>query len=78
MRPWTVVPARVNICTVMLQWGHGLAAVDGTERRPNVVPVPSFNGATALRPWTDAVCGEPIPLDNELQWGHGLAAVDGW
>ena len=35
-----------------LQWGHGLAAVDGGP--PPAVPSSSmsFNGATALRPWT--------------------------
>ena len=37
----------------------------------------SFNGATALRPWTEtrrAYGGLP---STGLQWGHGLAAVDG-
>ena len=37
----------------------------------------SFNGATALRPWTEVW---PCDGDDEslvLQWGHGLAAVDG-
>ena len=36
-----------------LQWGHGLAAVDGSVSRPQTPNAPpSFNGATALRPWT--------------------------
>ena len=36
-----------------LQWGHGLAAVDGADRRGATIEYPwGFNGATALRPWT--------------------------
>ena len=51
-RPMEIVFA---LCVVELQWGHGLAAVDGSmddyvmsyyDKR--------FNGATALRPWTEA------------------------
>ena len=61
----------------VLQWGHGLAAVDGTHLA--VVPdePTCFNGATALRPWT--VRGQHCVRGREqmLQWGHGLAAVDG-
>ena len=37
-----------------LQWGHGLAAVDGRNRCSGMPPGLSFNGATALRPWTGA------------------------
>ena len=37
----------------------------------------SFNGATALRPWTDRQVGICRTSVFELQWGHGLAAVDG-
>ena len=35
-----------------LQWGHGLAAVDGTARDLTPMATAGFNGATALRPWT--------------------------
>ena len=60
-----------------LQWGHGLAAVDGRQRKRDGPPLPRFNGATALRPWTDFVIDVPTPMAIGLQWGHGLAAVDG-
>ena len=63
---------------VELQWGHGLAAVDGRPcaRRTTTLSL-SFNGATALRPWMAGVAaGRQLP-DARLQWGHGLAAVDG-
>ena len=35
-----------------LQWGHGLAAVDGRFGVSAASAESSFNGATALRPWT--------------------------
>ena len=59
-----------------LQWGHGLAAVDGRTPRPRSNATTCFNGATALRPWTAAA---PCTCRSSagLQWGHGLAAVDG-
>ena len=38
---------------VVLQWGHGLAAVDGRNSPRTSVPRRRFNGATALRPWTE-------------------------
>ena len=36
-----------------------------------------FNGATALRPWTECGIVCPLAVVGGLQWGHGLAAVDG-
>ena len=60
-----------------LQWGHGLAAVDGTRRSTVAVRRAGFNGATALRPWTAATGGGKPVGRTRLQWGHGLAAVDG-
>ena len=59
-----------------LQWGHGLAAVDGAEVARFNRRSASFNGATALRPWTADGASDPA-VGPELQWGHGLAAVDG-
>ena len=60
-----------------LQWGHGLAAVDGALGLGPAGRRPGFNGATALRPWTGGEVGlSEIDLVM-LQWGHGLAAVDG-
>ena len=55
LRPWTVVPGDGALGgRDVLQWGHGLAAVDGSR---TVKPVGAggggFNGATALRPWTE-------------------------
>ena len=40
-------------------------------------PGASFNGATALRPWTGLPRHGPVDQIDLLQWGHGLAAVDG-
>ena len=40
-------------------------------------PCGSFNGTTALRPWTEKQYGGTPPDQYVLQWGHGLAAVDG-
>ena len=67
------------LCTAAakLQWGHGLAAVDGPWRAATMsVARTGFNGATALRPWTAGGRG-PDMAAHVLQWGHGLAAVDG-
>ena len=42
----------VDVLVHVLQWGHGLAAVDGDAGREGAVAGTGFNGATALRPWT--------------------------
>ena len=34
-----------------LQWGHGREAMDGPFATPSRQRRPSFNGATAVRPW---------------------------
>ena len=60
-----------------LQWGHGLAAVDGCRKVERVDGVNCFNGATALRPWTGIALRRIRFCLAKLQWGHGLAAVDG-
>ena len=77
MRPWTGVYLAPDVVQAAeLQWGHGLAAVDGRAHGKNCGAASSFNGATALRPWT----AEKEAVDAAvavLQWGHGLAAVDG-
>ena len=91
-----------HISDLELQWGHGLAAVDGSSRaaaalgpaHASMGPRPcgrgrppsrrrratiysSFNGATALRPWTELQQVVDGLFKDMLQWGHGLAAVDG-
>ena len=38
---------------IELQWGHGLAAVDGVIVTWGRGARRGFNGATALRPWTE-------------------------
>ena len=77
MRPWTAPPVSRHNQRRRLQWGHGLAAVDGACPTMRATRHRSFNGATALRPWT-AEHGWPQPRKSSwLQWGHGLAAVDG-
>ena len=56
LRPWTDVQVRCASCRrVVLQWGHGLAAVDGGQRSRRCRRLGGFNGATALRPWTALV-----------------------
>ena len=52
LRPWMVTRAQNWACCALgLQWGHGLAAVDGVKVPLARLPALSFNGATALRPW---------------------------
>ncbi len=65
----------------LLQWGHGIAAVESFSSF-SLRPVNrGFNGATALLPWNRS----PRPTRSKrllwLQWGHGIAAVEspsGW
>ena len=76
LRPWTGLRSASRAMAFELQWGHGLAAVDGCARRPHEQATESFNGATALRPWT-ALVARHLGAADGLQWGHGLAAVDG-
>ena len=77
LRPWTVVGGANANMLDELQWGHGLAAVDGSSARSEPPRPTSFNGATALRPWTGQDRTMRLNVTLELQWGHGLAAVDG-
>ena len=78
LRPWTAQPDHRHSTADLLQWGHGLAAVDGSTGPIRPPPPPSrFNGATALRPWTAGMALGRIRTQLRLQWGHGLAAVDG-
>ena len=78
MRPWTddKFGSRQGMQDA-LQWGHGLAAVDGGRA------IADLNADSELQ-WGHglaAVDGLPalglLPLGQLLQWGHGLAAVDG-
>ena len=66
-----------NLLGDVLQWGHGLAAVDGRTGRMRRRRPTGFNGATALRPWTASSRLSSCARASSLQWGHGLAAVDG-
>ena len=55
MRPWMAcVGADSSGRCPQLQWGHGLAAVDGVPLATTVMLAVGFNGATALRPWMAA------------------------
>ena len=79
LRPWTAVSQAEAVWRYYrLQWGHGLAAVDGSE-------------AGAEQAGADAASMGPRPCGRgrdgaglapgagaQLQWGHGLAAVDGF
>ena len=78
LRPWT--GGSIDCPAVFmdgLQWGHGLAAVDGRACQSSSMAVVCFNGATALRPWTVVIRLGTARPRGVLQWGHGLAAVDG-
>ena len=78
MRPWTgwVGPHTLWVRR-RLQWGHGLAAVDGADGADQ-------DGAMLWLQWGHGLAavdgnggaGEPGG-HGTLQWGHGLAAVDG-
>ena len=78
LRPWTVSTSDASPGLLfLLQWGHGLAAVDGRHgprehpllARASMGPRPCGRGRAA---------GGSINLGTTLlQWGHGLAAVDG-
>ena len=60
MRPWTAKPVAPSYWSEdWLQWGHGLAAVDGAIDALQAQNYIGFNGATALRPWTAAARSPP-------------------
>ena len=80
LRPWTVFPApSLRRPSHQLQWGHGLAAVDGRcctcragrRARASMGPRPCGRGRQFVK---GADSAAPVLL----QWGHGLAAVDGF
>ena len=77
MRPWMVVDVAGDGAAKQLQWGHGLAAVDGSPAAMMTCRRTSFNGATALRPWM-GIRDTTNVREIGLQWGHGLAAVVGF
>ena len=60
-----------------LQWGHGDEAVEEPiHGSGSVVNCPSFNGATAMKPWKSLVGFEGVHRIVRLQWGHGDEAVE--
>ena len=62
---------------MLLQWGHGREAMDGSAPWPRCQPACRFNGAMAVRPW---MAVPPPPSETgpaQLQWGHGREAMDG-
>ena len=78
MRPWTdEADAEFPLARPGLQWGHGLAAVDGSGRAGRRRRMSLLQWGHGLA----AVDGRPSVARrarrNTLQWGHGLAAVDG-
>ena len=65
-----------HLHNAILQWGHGLSAMDTISCTRRRCTRPTFNGATAFQPWilqdyTDWQFGVLA-----LQWGHGLSAMD--
>ena len=78
MRPWTDVwIADFSVRFLKLQWGHGLAAVDGRAVDSGgtfVIRLQWGHGLAAV----DGVAARFNHAERvALQWGHGLAAVDG-
>ena len=62
---------------LMLQFGHGVEAVDDPEYRTNYIPHRRcFNSATALKPWMMREWTRYQTEGYELQFGHGVEAVD--
>ena len=60
-----------------LQCGHGHEAVEnsGTLAAPPA-GIPSFNAATAMRPWRTRRSSVPLRQADRLQCGHGHEAVE--
>ena len=58
-----------------LQWGHGLAAVDGAYPGQPLGQNHSFNGATALRPWTVVLFATSAA---EVECFNGATALRPW
>ena len=77
MRPWMAVSEIAPRKGMVLQWGHGLAAVDGGHGRDKHARANQLQWGHGLA----AVDGGFMWLVGvhllSLQWGHGLAAVDG-
>jgi len=61
-----------------LQWGHHFAVVDTTSYSRYACPPMSFNGATTLQWWIQALNLAHESHRQELQWGHHFAVVDTW
>ena len=75
-RGWCAVGERLHL-GVKLQWGHGLAAVDGTSDQFGMEPSAELQWGHGLAA-VDGRGGRAALAElAELQWGHGLAAVDG-
>ena len=77
LRPWTAMTrAGSERSWHLLQWGHGLAAVDGKSAAPShSSPTASMGPRPCGRGREDPDMTYDAPP--ALQWGHGLAAVDG-
>ena len=78
LRPWTGLRPRMGAAShFALQWGHGLAAVDGTtisQIAHDVITLQWGHGLAAVDGGTSKAAWKVSVM---LQWGHGLAAVDG-
>ena len=60
-----------------LQWGHGLAAVDGRRAQCHGQSGPRLQWGHGLAAVDGGAVRLHRVLEPQLQWGHGLAAVDG-
>ena len=77
LRPWTDARAPEHLHVEQLQWGHGLAAVDGQFHGgafAQALKLQWGHGLAAVDGSPPTSCSTRSP---GLQWGHGLAAVDG-
>ena len=78
MRPWTAWKVAIQVGGDGLQWGHGLAAVDGLARARASACVPWLQWGHGLAAVDGCAWRRNTITQLTLQWGHGLAAVDGF
>ena len=69
------VSGRLICADVLLQWGHGREAMDGTRPVGSWLAPRYFNGAMAVRPWMAAW---PYSAASRAAYFNGAMAVRPW
>ena len=77
LRPWTECPSPGFAGDERLQWGHGLAAVDGQSGYQPPFMFTELQWGHGLAAVDGGEGDQCMTAETALQWGHGLAAVDG-